>query len=82
MDKCQIALNMLKENLFYDSGIGRHKFQHDVQTLLLTRQHKEYRDETDTLFSPLIKPLQNKETDRVLIKGCIGFPQGHSFVNP
>lgn len=75
LDKCQIALNILNENLFYDSGIGKDKFQHDVQTLLLTRQRKEHGDETDTLFSPLIEVLQNKEIERVLTAGSIRFPQ-------
>ncbi|KAM6152881.1 sterile alpha motif domain-containing protein 9-like [Erethizon dorsatum] len=74
MDKCQIALNMLKENVFYDSGIGKDKFQHDVQTLLLTRQRKEYGAETDTLFSPLIETLQNKEIENILFAGSIRFP--------
>ncbi|XP_058381591.1 sterile alpha motif domain-containing protein 9-like [Diceros bicornis minor] len=75
LDKCKITLKILKENLFYDSGIGRDKFQHDVQTLLLTRQRKEYGDETDTLFSPLIEALQKKEIEKVLIEGSIRFPQ-------
>ncbi|XP_008570541.1 PREDICTED: sterile alpha motif domain-containing protein 9-like [Galeopterus variegatus] len=75
LDKCQIALKILNENLFYDSGIGRDKFQHDVQTLLLTRQRKEYGDETDTLFSPLIEALQNKEIEKVLTEGSVRFPQ-------
>lgn len=75
MDKCQIALNMLKDNIFYDSGIGRDKFKHDVQTLLLTRQRKEHGAETDTLFSPLIEELQNEETENVLTAGSDRFPQ-------
>ncbi|XP_005882177.1 PREDICTED: sterile alpha motif domain-containing protein 9-like [Myotis brandtii] len=75
LDKCQIALKILRENLFYDSGIGRDKFQHDVQTLLLTRQRKEDGDETDTLFSPLIEALQNDEVERVLTEGTLRFPQ-------
>ncbi|XP_014989728.3 sterile alpha motif domain-containing protein 9-like [Macaca mulatta] len=75
LDKCQIALNILDENLFYDSGIGRDKFQHDVQTLLLTRQRKEYGDETDTLFSPLMEALQNKDIEKVLSAGSRRFPQ-------
>jgi hypothetical protein len=75
MDKYQIALKILSENLFYDSGIGREKFQHDVQTLLLTRQRREHGDETDTLFSPLIETLQNEETERVLMAGSNRFPQ-------
>lgn len=75
LDKCQIALKILKENIFYDSGIGRDRFQHDIQTLLLTRQRKEYGDETDTLFSPLIEALQNDEIERVLTEGTLRFPQ-------
>lgn len=75
LDKCKIALKILKENLFYDSGIGRDKFQQDVQTLLLTRQRKEHGDETDTLFSPLIEALQNEEIEKVLVEGSIRFPQ-------
>ncbi|XP_036038795.1 sterile alpha motif domain-containing protein 9-like [Onychomys torridus] len=75
MDKCQIALNILAEKVFYDSGIGRDKFKHDVQTLLLTRQRKEHGAETDTLFSPLIEDLQNEEPEKVLTAGSDRFPQ-------
>ncbi|KAK2096323.1 Sterile alpha motif domain-containing protein 9-like, partial [Saguinus oedipus] len=75
LDKCQIALKILEENLFYDSGIGRDKFQHDVQTLLVTRQRREYGDETDTLFSPLMEALQNKDIEKVLSAGSRRFPQ-------
>ncbi|GAB1290522.1 Sterile alpha motif domain-containing protein 9-like [Apodemus speciosus] len=75
MDKCQIALNMLEESIFYDSGIGRDKFKHDVQTLLLTRQRKEHGAESDTLFSPFIEELQNEQTEKVLIAGSDRFPQ-------
>ncbi|XP_075809482.1 sterile alpha motif domain-containing protein 9-like [Microtus pennsylvanicus] len=75
MDKCQIALNMLEENIFYDSGLGRDKFKQDVQTLLLTRQRKEHGAETDTLFSPLIEELQNEETEQILTAGSDRFPQ-------
>ncbi|XP_040328613.1 sterile alpha motif domain-containing protein 9-like [Herpailurus yagouaroundi] len=75
LTKCQIALKILNENLFYVSGIGREKFQHDVQTLLLTRQRKEYGDETDTLFAPLIEALKNEEIEKVLVAGSVRFPQ-------
>ncbi|XP_076979952.1 sterile alpha motif domain-containing protein 9-like [Tamandua tetradactyla] len=75
LDKSQIALNILHENLFYVSGIGRDKFLHDVQTLLLTRQRREYGDETDTLFSPMIETLQNEDIEKVLTAGSVRFPQ-------
>ncbi|KAM7325350.1 sterile alpha motif domain-containing protein 9-like [Alexandromys fortis] len=75
MGKCQIALNILEENIFYDSGLGRDKFKQDVQTLLLTRQRKEHGAETDTLFSPLIEELQNEETEQILTAGNDRFPQ-------
>ncbi|CAH6779187.1 sterile alpha motif domain-containing protein 9-like [Phodopus roborovskii] len=75
MDKCQITLKILEENVFYDSGIGRDKFKHDVQTLLLTRQRKEHGAETDTQFSPLIEELQNEETEKILTAGSDRFPQ-------
>lgn len=75
LDKSQIALNLLREKLFYVSGIGREKFLHDVQTLLLTRQRREYGDETDTLFSPLIEALPNSKIANVLTAGSIQFPQ-------
>ena len=41
LDKCHIVLMLLKENLFYDSGIGIDKFQNCVQALLLTGQRKD-----------------------------------------
>ncbi|XP_006891533.1 PREDICTED: sterile alpha motif domain-containing protein 9-like [Elephantulus edwardii] len=75
LDKSKIALEMLHEKLFYSSGIGRDKFLHDVQTLLLTRQRKEYGDKMDTLFSPLIEALPNKNVEKVLKQGSIRFPQ-------
>ncbi|XP_058152955.1 LOW QUALITY PROTEIN: sterile alpha motif domain-containing protein 9-like [Dasypus novemcinctus] len=75
LEKSQIALNILNEKLLYVPGIGRDKFLHDVQTLLLTRQRKEHGDETDTLFSPLIETLQNKDIEKVLIAGSTRFPQ-------
>ncbi|KAM9650413.1 sterile alpha motif domain-containing protein 9-like isoform 1-T3 [Trichechus inunguis] len=75
LDKSQIALKLLHENLFYVSGIGRDKLLHDVQTLLLTRQRKEYGDETDTLFSPFIEALPNRKIENVLTAGSIRFPQ-------
>ncbi|KAM6201487.1 sterile alpha motif domain-containing protein 9-like [Rhynchocyon petersi] len=75
LDKSKIALELLHEKLFYVSGIGRDKFQHDVQTLLVTRQRKEYGDETDTLFSPLIEALPNKNIEKVLKEGSVRFPQ-------
>ncbi|XP_037363842.1 sterile alpha motif domain-containing protein 9-like [Talpa occidentalis] len=75
LDKSTIALNMLRENLFYDCGIGKDKFQHDVQTLLLTRQRRECGNETDTLFSPLIEALDNEEVEKVLTEGSKRFPQ-------
>ncbi|XP_057645554.1 sterile alpha motif domain-containing protein 9-like [Chionomys nivalis] len=75
MSKCQIALNILEENIFYDSGLGINKFKQDVQTLLLTRQRKEHGAEIDTLFSPLIEELQNEETEQILTAGSDRFPQ-------
>ncbi|XP_075414520.1 sterile alpha motif domain-containing protein 9-like [Tenrec ecaudatus] len=75
LDQSQIALELLQEDLFYVSGIGRDKFHHDVQTLLLTRQRKEYGDETDTLFSPLIEALPNRKIEAVLKAGTKQFPQ-------
>ncbi|XP_038964512.2 sterile alpha motif domain-containing protein 9-like [Rattus norvegicus] len=75
MDRCHIALNMLEENVFYNSGIGRDKFKHDVQTLLLTRQCKEHGGEIGTLFSPFMEELQDEETEKVLTAGSNRFPQ-------
>ncbi|XP_055002314.1 sterile alpha motif domain-containing protein 9-like [Sorex araneus] len=76
LDMSRIALNMLREKLFYDSGIGKDKFQHDVQTLLLTRHRKEHGDETDTLFSPLIEDLKNEDiVENVLTAGSNRFPK-------
>lgn len=75
LDKSTIALNILCENIFYDRGIGKDKFQHDVQTLLLLRQRKENGNETDTLFSPLIEALKNEEVEKVLTAGSNRFPK-------
>lgn len=61
LDKSQIILDMLTENLFYETGIGKSKFLEDIQTLLLTRQRNEHEGETGTLFSPFIEALHRDE---------------------
>nr|XP_019585265.1 PREDICTED: sterile alpha motif domain-containing protein 9 [Rhinolophus sinicus] len=77
LDKSQIMLDMLKENLFYDSGMGRSKFVQDMQTLLLTRQRNEHEGETGTWFSPFIEALQKDEgnlaVETVLLEGIHRF---------
>ncbi|KAM5255478.1 sterile alpha motif domain-containing protein 9 [Ctenodactylus gundi] len=71
LDKSQIMSNMLAENLFYDSGIGKSKFLQDIQTLLLTRQR--YEGETENRFSPFVEALHKDEGNEavkdVLLKG-------------
>lgn len=61
LHKSQIMLDMLTENLFYDTGLGRSKFFQDMQTLLLTRQRNEHEGETGTWFSPFIEALHKDE---------------------
>lgn len=77
LDKSQIMLDMLTENLFYDTGIGRSKFLEDVQTLLLTRQRNENEGELGTWFSPFIEALHRDEGNvavkTVLLEGIRRF---------
>uniref|UniRef100_A0A8C8SJ89 SAM domain-containing protein n=1 Tax=Pelusios castaneus TaxID=367368 RepID=A0A8C8SJ89_9SAUR len=79
LTKSAITLQLLKQNLFYESGLGRGKLQDDVQSMLLTRQRKEHGDDTDTLFSPLIEKIQKEEgsaeVESVLCEGSIRFSQ-------
>ncbi|XP_048195986.1 sterile alpha motif domain-containing protein 9 [Perognathus longimembris pacificus] len=76
LDKSQIILDMLTENLFYDSGIGKSKFFEDMQTLLLTRQRNEH-VETENWFSPFIEALHKDEGNTavktVLLEGIRRF---------
>ncbi|XP_037363830.1 sterile alpha motif domain-containing protein 9 [Talpa occidentalis] len=77
LNKSQIMLDMLTENLFYDTGIGKNKFFQDMQTLLLTRQRNEHEGETETWFSPLIEALHKDEgnvaVQDVLLEGIRRF---------
>lgn len=77
LDKSQIMWDMLTENVFYDTGIGRSKFFQDMQTLLLTRQRIEHEGETGTWFSPFIEALHedegNKAVEKVLLEGIHRF---------
>ncbi|XP_054420471.1 sterile alpha motif domain-containing protein 9 [Pteronotus mesoamericanus] len=77
LDKSQIILDMLKENLFYDTSMGRSKFLQDMQTLLLTRQRNEHEGETGTWFSPFIEALHedegNSAVEKVLLEGIHRF---------
>nr|XP_006139744.1 LOW QUALITY PROTEIN: sterile alpha motif domain-containing protein 9-like [Pelodiscus sinensis] len=79
LTKSSITLQLLKENLFYDSGLGRRKLIDDVQSMLLTRQRKEHGDDADTLFSPLIEKIQMEEgsaaVESVLCEGALRFSQ-------
>ncbi|XP_012576483.1 PREDICTED: sterile alpha motif domain-containing protein 9 isoform X2 [Condylura cristata] len=77
LNKSQIMLDMLTENLFYDTGIGKSKFFQDMQTLLLTRQRNEHEGETETWFSPFIEALHKDEgngaVQDVLLEGIHRF---------
>ncbi|XP_013013899.2 sterile alpha motif domain-containing protein 9 [Cavia porcellus] len=77
LDKSQIMLDMLTENLFYDTGLGRSKFFQDMQTLLLTRERSEQEGETGTWFSPFIEALHkdegNEAVKQVLCQGIERF---------
>ncbi|XP_043821246.1 sterile alpha motif domain-containing protein 9-like [Dromiciops gliroides] len=83
MAKSDIALKLLKEDVFYQPGIRRDKFVRIVQMLLLKRQ-KEYSKETlnprkdiNTLFSPFIVDIQkeegNDQVQKVLSEGINRF---------
>ncbi|XP_007522554.1 sterile alpha motif domain-containing protein 9 isoform X2 [Erinaceus europaeus] len=61
LNKSKITLEMLRENFFYDTGLGKEKFFQDMQTLLLTRQRNEHEGETETWFSPFIEALHKDE---------------------
>ncbi|XP_008062458.2 sterile alpha motif domain-containing protein 9 [Carlito syrichta] len=75
LDKSQIMLNMLRENVFYDLGMGRSKFLQDMQTLLVTRQRNE--SEKGNWFSPFIEALHkdegNEAVKAVLLEGIDRF---------
>ncbi|XP_020016740.2 sterile alpha motif domain-containing protein 9 [Castor canadensis] len=70
LNKSQIILDMLTENLFYDPGIGKSKFLQDMQTLLLTRQRNEHEGETGNWFSPFIEAL-HKDEGNVAVKNVL-----------
>lgn len=77
LDKSQIMLDMLTENMFYDAAIGKSKFLQDMQTLLLTRQRNEHEGETGNWFSPFIEALHkdegNEAVKAVLLEGIHRF---------
>ncbi|XP_009886214.1 PREDICTED: sterile alpha motif domain-containing protein 9-like [Charadrius vociferus] len=61
LPKSKITLQLLKEDLFYNTLLKQDKLIRDIQTLLITRQRKEHGDESDTLFSPLIEAIHGEE---------------------
>ncbi|XP_074840838.1 sterile alpha motif domain-containing protein 9-like [Carettochelys insculpta] len=79
LTKSAITLQLLGQNLFYDTGLGRRKLLDDVLSMLLTRQRKEHGDDTDTLFSPLIEKIQKEEgsaeVEHVLREAALQFSQ-------
>lgn len=52
LPKSEITLQLLKEDLFYETSLKQDKLIHDMQTPLITRQHKEHGNESDTWFPP------------------------------
>ncbi|NXC50921.1 SAM9L protein, partial [Penelope pileata] len=61
LPKSEITLQLLNEDLFYETSLKKDKLICDIQTLLITRQRKEHGDDLDTLFSPLIEAIQREE---------------------
>ncbi|POI27001.1 hypothetical protein CIB84_009247 [Bambusicola thoracicus] len=61
LSKSEITLQLLNEDLFYETSLKKDKLIRDIQTLLITRQRKEQGGELDTLFSPLIEAIQREE---------------------
>ncbi|KAL1764660.1 sterile alpha motif domain-containing protein 9 [Sigmodon hispidus] len=77
LNKSKIVMEMLRENLFYDTGIGKSKFVQDMQTLLITRQRNEHEGETGNWFSPFIEALHkdegNESVEAVLLEATRRF---------
>ncbi|XP_051856775.1 sterile alpha motif domain-containing protein 9-like [Antechinus flavipes] len=83
MAKSDIALKLLKENVFYEPGRRRNKFVRIIQLLLLKRQKENTKEATNpkkdinTLFSPFIMDVQkeegNDQVQKVLYEGTIRF---------
>ncbi|XP_063777458.1 sterile alpha motif domain-containing protein 9-like isoform X2 [Pseudophryne corroboree] len=74
-----IMLDLLQNNVFHDSGIGREILTQNMQSMLVTRHKKQYGDQTDTLFSPLIEEIEEDEgstsVEKVLNEGTVRFNQ-------
>ncbi|NXA52336.1 SAM9L protein, partial [Nothocercus julius] len=79
LSKSEITLQLLKEDLFYETSLAEGKLTRDIQTMLITRHRKEYGDESDTLFAPLIEAIQCEEkcakVTYVLKQGSTRFKQ-------
>ncbi|NXT50792.1 SAM9L protein, partial [Pluvianellus socialis] len=79
LTKSGIALQLLKEDLFYRTSFKPDKLIRDIRTLLITRQRKEHGDESDTLFSPLIEAIHREEkcdsVECVLVQASARFEQ-------
>ncbi|KAK2531339.1 sterile alpha motif domain-containing protein 9-like isoform X2 [Columba livia] len=79
LPKSELTLQLLKEDLFYKTSLKQDKLICDIRTLLITRQHREHGDESDTLFSPLIEAIHKEEkrgkVECVLKQACARFDQ-------
>ncbi|NWJ00143.1 SAM9L protein, partial [Crypturellus undulatus] len=61
LSKSEITLQLLKEDLFYETSLAEDKLTRDIQTMLITRHRKEHGDESDTWFAPLIEAIDCEE---------------------
>nr|XP_015197335.1 PREDICTED: sterile alpha motif domain-containing protein 9-like [Lepisosteus oculatus] len=58
---CEMTTNLLHCDMLYKSGMGKDILIQNIQSMLITRQRREYGDDKDTLFSPLIEQMQQEE---------------------
>uniref|UniRef100_UPI0037E96DE1 sterile alpha motif domain-containing protein 9-like n=1 Tax=Semicossyphus pulcher TaxID=241346 RepID=UPI0037E96DE1 len=57
----EIIVNLLHCDKLYKSCMGKDFLVHNIQSMLITRHRKEQGDDKNTLFSPMIEHIEEKE---------------------
>ncbi|XP_061079980.1 sterile alpha motif domain-containing protein 9-like [Conger conger] len=65
LSKSEIVINLLHNDLFFRTEMGKDILMDSIHSMLITRQRKKEGDEKDTLFSPLIEQIQAENPNQI-----------------
>ncbi|XP_035280269.1 sterile alpha motif domain-containing protein 9-like [Anguilla anguilla] len=65
ISKSEIVIDLLNNDLFFNTEMGKNTLMDSIYSMLITRQLKKEGGEKHTLFSPLIEQIQAEEPQQI-----------------